>query len=368
MAAIAVYKGRLQFSHKSIYVFLILFLLLIYSIISSTWSPFPGLSIQRSLITFSTPLIMFVVISVDENPRQTFWYFLLTMFILSTLICLYGVILYIFGEWTTIQGSYGHTLTIGSFELQQNTMSSNQRIGSLFYNPNILARIILVSLPSSIYVYWNTNRYKFIVVLGIVFQWIALFLTLSRGGLVATFTSITVIVLYLVSQKESKSLYLMYFIVILSSAVIIVYYFFDISRLSSLSLNHRGVTWVVLFEAFQQNPISGIGQGIASEAILNDSSRTASSPHNDYITVMSELGLVGLILFIIVIVVSVFSGIKGMSNGSRVKRHQVSIALAIFVGVCIYGLVETAISRHGFPHVVWSYILFFIIFSSVEDR
>jgi O-antigen ligase len=69
------------------------------------------------------------------------------------------------------------------------------------------------------------------------------------------------------------------------------------TQIESGSFSQRGPIWQAGWEVFQQHPIVGIGPGAFPKAISGKLPKTLS-PHNVFVSIAVELGLVGLALFL----------------------------------------------------------------------
>jgi O-antigen ligase len=90
----------------------------------------------------------------------------------------------------------------------------------------------------------------------------------------------------------------------------------DIRTVGPINLNvsGRGELWGTTWASFTESPVVGHGVGFSTELIRQQFGNTISHPHNDYLRLLNDYGVVGLSLWIIAYV-ALLVGIWHRSNG-----------------------------------------------------
>ena len=128
-----------------------------------------------------------------------------------------------------------------------------------------------------------------------------------------------------------------------------------LSELSSIDLSGQGSannslewrlhTWRILGEYWERNPLTGIGYGATSTGKVVP----GNLPHNEYLRLYTEVGIVGcLILVIGILSLLVYSWRLGRRN-----RHAILPAIVISV---VVGLLINAIASNTFLYTVPVYV------------
>lgn len=169
------------------------------------------------------------------------------------------------------------------------------RIGGFMGGPNIHATVICSFLPFLLYTDIFKYRKYFVAIL-----FLSLLLTLSRTG----FVGFTLIIILGILNKKFSIRYILYSIFFGFLLIYFLYYnyndIFDIlvSRFSIKgAISSRYETFLNSFSLFIQHP-SGIGINNFSEMYLFKYGIEGYNPHNDWLTILVELGLLGFSAYI----------------------------------------------------------------------
>lgn len=107
------------------------------------------------------------------------------------------------------------------------------------------------------------------------------------------------------------------------------------------SLRFRVFVWRTVLEAWADTPILGIGPGMTAAAVSAVSRAERIPPHNDYVGVLGELGVIGLVLYL-GIQLSVVWHLMGapphkwLKAIRQVEKRRIG-ALALFLGFNVLG-------------------------------
>ncbi|MBX0313283.1 O-antigen ligase family protein [Planococcus glaciei] len=187
------------------------------------------------------------------------------------------------------------------------------RMGSLFKNPNTLAKTIAVALPIIFYALYKFKDKKQIVT--ILLMLLGLMMASSFGGIIATLLSI--LIFYIISGRVKKLIYLA-----IMSAIIFSFYIRifglptvfnerimpilisgDINQAGSFNIKINLMEEAI--KVISQNPLIGLGAGnYIKEGLVS------TSVHNSYLLIWAEGGLltfVGFIGILIAIVMKILS-------------------------------------------------------------
>lgn len=206
------------------------------------------------------------------------------------------------------------------------------------FNPNELGFLLGLALPMAWYLS-VTNR-------NLIFRWInrlyipvgsvAVLLTGSRSSLITMLIGLAIIPLTMKWMTRKMKLGAVGVAVALITAVVLYVPPRTWARMSTISeeiesgtLNQRRTIWSAGLELFPRHPIGGVGAGAFATAVQpflgND-----KTPHNTYISVLIEEGIVGLTLFTLMLM-SLFFHVRASRGLDR--RFSLILLLMVLVGM-----------------------------------
>jgi O-antigen ligase len=215
----------------------------------------------------------------------------------------------------------------GSFQ------ESVYNITGLFQHKNLLSGALLISLPFAFLATTEGNGWekKGALILSIVLL-LELFMLRTRGAWLGIIGAgiMTIPIAWVMGGEAKKSLKLLLrwwpaLIVVLAVLV------FSVSRetagsqlLNERNISHRFAFWENTLEMFKEHPITGVGNGnwriyFPKYGLENTDTQVMNGitgiqrPHNDYLWILSEQGLIGLILFL---------GILGLAKWHLFRREK----------------------------------------------
>lgn len=266
-------------------------------------------------------ILFFILVYMDTFNKMNFVRFLLTSYCLVAILC---AILMVLG--------IGIDIDAESYELGE------VRLSFLGTNSNKMAMIFAYSVAILVFLYENKTlhllfRYVKLFFLFVLVSFLiySIFLTGSRGGLLAVFI---VFLYYIFFYKKSKNI-IYNFSIILFFIIIILIVSKHISnvevmseRLYSVSdgnLGARDILFNIGTEIFINNPIIGVGLNSIPEYIYNKIGIYATT-HNLYIYILAAGGILGFILFAyILLVICKTVYIKSIIN----RKQFIPVALLI---------------------------------------
>lgn len=243
---------------------------------------------------------------------------------------------------------------------------------------NLMSMYLVLTFPFLLYLseHYRSRKISFIFFIYFVLAAVLIALCQSRVGLLALFTFIFLVVIYSVYRYRRRSIKLIGLLLVLLASfhlifqsnghyrqiikrgLSIVYVNKNIDE-NSRSVYERKTLWKKTKEIFCDYPLMGCGIGQWKLLIVGyDINETRSKfgniifqqPHNDYLWVAAEYGILGIILFVLILLVPivVLTRLK--------ERSMLDFSLAMFF--VIYAL----ISVFDFPKERPQF-LFFLAFS-----
>lgn len=255
---------------------------------------------------------------------------------------------------------------------------------SVFMNKNLYAETLLLCLPFIGLSYWHFRNSKIIkIVLWLLFITSLVFIVYLRSR--ACFLSLLIgllfiVVTYIIHLKKTK--YLAYgFILILASGISFLFSFNKLNYFTHLtdvfSLQERWKIWSKTIQLWNNNFFIGWGldqwkyyfpnanlAGFVPE--IETGNKIFLRPHNDFIWIGSEHGLLAMILYVFTFIFSIYV----VSKNYKAKR----IPLFIYLCYIFFLLAYITLSFFGFPKerpfsiILLSIMLAFIYSDFIETK
>ncbi len=191
--------------------------------------------------------------------------------------------------------------------------------------------IFLASIFNYILFFKVRGYWKALGVVNIILSLIFILLLQTRAVYLASFVAATCYaLLYILISKKWKIAIIVSLLILLAVSLLLIF-----KNSSSLPLLYKanifnyaqsasGIerlkVWEKTWSLFRESPIIGVGAGSwqflflkngwGDLAYLNDSLTTFQRPHNDFLWVASELGIIGFVIWISIFATSVFIGVK----------------------------------------------------------
>ncbi|MGH7580029.1 MAG: O-antigen ligase family protein [Gemmatimonadales bacterium] len=214
-----------------------------------------------------------------------------------------------------------------------------RRYAALQTDPNSLAMTLALALPMAWYLAatsrsallrWACRAY---MIVGLV----AVALTASRGGMVATIMALAIVPLTMTKLSPGR-LVTALVVLALSGAVAVAYVPEKIverlattsTEVEDLSLGGRFGLWKAGVKAFTARPITGYGPGSWRTAVAPWLGPNPQVAHNSFLSVLVELGLVGLTLYLTMFV-AVFRATRKLPSLER--RFTLVLFLTLIVAM-----------------------------------
>jgi O-antigen ligase len=224
---------------------------------------------------------------------------------------------------------------------------------------------LLISIPILFFLFNIQKKYKSFITITILLTIIAIILLLSR---LASIVLIFILSIYLVFNNKIKFSIKASFIMLIALFSLTILSRYDISRLfmgfNDSSVSERFKSIVNSFIMFSSNPFFGSGIGrfylrFNDESILYNNLYLLPDPHNFYVFLLSEVGLIGLAILsglIFKLIHSIY-----FLKDKQVKFTFIIIAIVILLvsmgGSQIY-------NEMSFSVVFWIYLSFLLNFKA----
>lgn len=231
----------------------------------------------------------------------------------------------------------------------------------IFGNPNEVAYALIILTPIALMLASKSGWFtRFGIWMIVAVYMLAIFLTFSRGGLLALFA-----VLALMAWKQKSVMIRVVVAAGMVGGLMVIGMFWTRSSGSFSNINHDGsvqermVTLEAGIRMFLRNPILGVGPGDSGVAYalyagrdLNCGCHDQLVVHNAYIQALAEVGIAGSIPFMLFIFISLYQAWK-LETGP-IGQYAMALELAM------WGIVLCFISG-GFIYTWWPYIFVGII-------
>ena len=278
-----------------------LFLLLLITFISNIFSKYSNFNLNNLHLTFY--ILLFTMTINDFNSLKWKTNFIWSILLSSSFVVLFAVYQYYIGFDDILKYISGHGVIyekVVTAEIIKNV--SLKRVFSTFIYPNVFAGYIIMIIPLALSLILILKAklkkiFVFFLICGLIFS---LYLTKSVGSFFSLFISLF-IYFYLTSNYKKRVIFssVFIFIVILFIIILLRPDLFNFSKLDN-SVLARLNYWKDSINIIKVSPF--IGSGVNS--FQNLTSMRVKYPHNFYIQVFCELGVIGFIsLFFLVLVI-----------------------------------------------------------------
>lgn len=224
----------------------------------------------------------------------------------------------------------------------QGAQSSYFRYSAAGFDPNDIGLTIALAIPMAWYIVTATQKKIFIWICSfyVPLAFIAIILTASRAAFVALMVALVFVVSGIPKLSMlKKSLFLV--LILLSGFLVAKFvpaYSWDRlltigSQVSEGDVGSRVNIWRGGIEVFADHPLMGTGIG-SFRTSFESYFGIWMSPHNLFLSVMVDLGLIGLCLFLAIVAAALY-GTKHMDTLKR--KMWIFIFLTWFVGVMTLG-------------------------------
>ncbi|HEX8156238.1 MAG TPA: O-antigen ligase family protein [Solirubrobacteraceae bacterium] len=231
--------------------------------------------------------------------------------------------------------------------LNPKVISSNQfesyfRVNSLFFDPNIYGRFLVVVMLGLVAVLLWSRRALLVAgsALALALLWAGLVLTLSQSSFTALLAGLVVLGGLRWGAKKAAAIVLV-FVVVAAAVVLVAPGAVGLNRSADAATSGRSTLVRGGVELFAERPLQGWGAGSFKSEYRRrrkaSGPRAAAASHTIPITVAAEQGAGGLALYLAFVAVA----IAGLLRGARSSVARAAIAAA-FVALVVHTLLYAA--------------------------
>lgn len=266
------------------------------------------------------------------------------------------------------------------------------RQGGLYENPNYVGLILIVTIPIIISMLLERNNikriFKLFLMLNLIFSIALLFVSNSRASILGVLLASAVTILIL-----NRKLFYRYFTGIVLIIILVLAIeewgnafslYFRLERIGT-----RDQFWNAGLELFYNNPIFGVGPELfetyffsytpsyITNAFVSNSIWILGTPHphNFFILLASENGVLGLLTSILIFVFFFMFALRAIKIHKNTKYFALSVALfAVGVGMLGHAFFEvTGVMTYGFiardlPFSLIYGIIIYLNYKSMEKE
>ena len=227
---------------------------------------------------------------------------------------------------------------------------SSARVAGLAVNANQAARYFVIAFVCYFYLRSKSGKPlpKFLFLVGMVITFAGVFFTVSRSGILLLLGAVALIIIFQPRVKNRISLLVLLIIglivlnVFSESIFQIIRDIFPAIRMGTDTVGLRYSLWEAGWKMWLDHPINGVGVGQYNSNLLQymqligGPERGGLSPHNTYVHVLSETGIVGFFLFMAMLVNAIKnlwpSHSRLMEENEHLRNTWFIILLIISVG------------------------------------
>ncbi|MGL4109680.1 O-antigen ligase family protein [Clostridium sp. LP20] len=248
------------------------------------------------------------------------------------------------------------------FQLDESNtiLGGNNRIASFLENSNNLGAFSILSIFIVVMLYLNSKnkKMKLFYILTIILLGTSIILSQSRNALLALIVGSFIIAILYDKRFLIASIILPVILLIIPASRIRIFQIFDLSQNSS-----RFKIWNASFDMISDNPILGVGYNNFSttygkyvaanpDNLFISTDYLPEHPHNIFLKIQSELGIVGTIIFILFILIAITTLYKGITSSKITLIKNILIgSLVSFLAFQSMNLIDC---YYGAPKVIFS--------------
>jgi O-antigen ligase len=305
-----------------------------WNIVSLLWSAEPDRTFERAQTYAQLGILIFMLWDIYCEPRM-----------LSA-----AIQAYVFGAFITAGSTLYNYLNASAYYYNRYAASG--------FNPNDAGLILGLGIPFAWHLATYTGKHGVPLLFRIInFLYLpaalyAIFLTGSRGTLVAASVSFLFILATVTQLQIRTQLLLLTGSVVALVAVFLVIPPTSIARIAEkgVALNGREDVWSQSFEVMLNHPWLGVGSGAVKTVI-----EAQQSAHNFALAIGAELGVIGLLLFGSVLALTFYHAWR---QPGRYRYLWLTVLLIWFLGASV----------HNWEHRKQTWLLFSLVVISGSVR
>ncbi len=253
-------------------------------------------------------------------------------------------------------------------------------VNGLYYHKNLLSSILMLGLPFMYLAQKNLSKlWQTIAVVTLIISLIDILLLRTRGVLLALVvaSTVTAVAYYLTRNKEKnavsnnkKLLFAIAGTIAIGLAVVVT----RPGQVSNIgdpeTINNRFYFWQTSVEMFKENPVFGVGgnnwkihfpkYGLEemNYSVANGVTQL-QRPHNDYLWVLAEFGIVGFVLYLAFFISMLLYLFKLLKHGDKAKHPYYLVLLFGIISYMSFAFGDFPMERIG--HQVLLFLLFALV-------
>lgn len=242
-------------------------------------------------------------------------------------------------------------LNFGAFAvaLQANAIHVGNAPTALYNNPNYVAMYMepAVALATGFLLFATTPRRRLLGIVWLAITGLALLLTFSKGGYVALGALALLVVAAVPRWRVPLFIGLAAVAVALSRVPLVA------ERLATLygSMIARAVIYGATIDMLKQNPILGLGLGGYNYLFRHH--QPTPYPHDIWLSMWVELGLLGLIAFALILIGLLVRGVRWWRSVGLADRAVYWGSLVALGMIAVHGFVDTPYFKNDMSAEFW---------------
>jgi len=258
----------------------------------------------------------------------------------------------------------------------ENFLDNIESITSSFANKNLLSSVLFLTLPFIVRGIFLSKQWKItsIILLSII---LVLFLLVqTKAVIVAFFLSFVIFSVFIIQRNNIKSKIIFTILFLSISFIISVFVFQNRQYFSYLTNIHTAYTrlniWDNSIQMAKENLIVGVGAGNWQIQFpkyglnkfdiveIKNGLTTFQRPHNDFLWVFCETGIIGIATYVLIFLVALFYLIQLFKRAKTLEEEiGYSVFFAGVVGYMFIAFVDFPLER--IEHQLLLYVLFSIV-------
>ena len=349
------------------------FLLVSYTavlLLTTTFARDPRIADQRVLESVKSFGVFLLVVALASNVRR--------LFVAASTLVVSATFLSLLGIYQTLTGNYARWF--GGFARVKNAQIYSDvfqpRIAGPLGDPNFFAQILLLAVPVALFIGWESRgkvRWLAFGCAAIIVA--ATLLTYSRGGMLALGV---ILVLALIAHRVDRRRMIggvaALVVLLLLLPASFTRRFVTIEQIlpgggetihRDSSFEKRRLLTATAWVTFKNNPLLGVGAGnytvwfdhyaeqVGSEARGYDDPGEIHYPHNLYLEIAAETGVLGLVIFAAIVAMTL-AHLRSANRALADEGLREAAGVAKALELAVIGYLISALFLHGhFQRYLW---------------